>query len=285
MSDLDHAVVAPATEAEAADWRRSQGRSVIRHEGRHWERIGPGFYQPVALLQAIDHAVMGAPAPFALGYRAALPPSMSGAANGSVPAYLLHDPAGFDLGRLPQRRRTRVRKGLREARFELLTDPVILLEQGYEVAASALRRTAERAVPSREAYNRQCVELFRPGHVVIAGFIDGRLAGYIAGYAIGDTGYGSEYLVSTSAMSSCVGNGLLYHMIRTFGRSSGIGKVMNGLHVPDKPSLDAFKRDFGFQLERVPALVHVRYGVAPMLKLMQPFKYYRFTGIAVPSTH
>lgn len=284
MSDLDHAVIASTTEEQAADWRRSLGRCVIHHEGRYWERIAPGFYQPVALLQAIDRAVMGAPAPFALGYRAALPPSMSGAANGSVPAYLLHDPSGFDLARLPQRRRTRVRKGLREARFELLTDPGILLGQGYEVAASALRRTSEGAVPSRETYHRQCVELFRPWHVVIAGFIDDRLAGYIAGYMIGDTAYGSEYLVSTSAMSSCVGNGLLYHMLRMFGRSGGIAKVMNGLHVPDKPSLDAFKRDFGFRLERVPAVVHIRFGVAPVLKLMQPFKYYRFTGIAAPST-
>jgi hypothetical protein len=275
---IDCVVIPETTENSIGAGRDKAGFGTCYMRGRCFERMAPGFYQPIALLCPVDSADYKRLSSFTLGVRVATSSEDTSAANGTIPAYLLSDLRGFSLEALPPTRRQAIRKGLRSAQFQLLNEPSALLKEGYIAAQSSYARTGKK-VPKYANYCREVVTWFDDGRVVLASYVEGRLVGYIDGFAIDGVGYGSRFIVHTDALQLGVASALLYMMIKAFARSPHVEKMMNGLDTShDRASLDHFKRSFGFKLVHVPSFVTMAPGVGSFLKWAYPGKYYRFVG-------
>lgn len=276
LGDVDSTAVRSVSEAEVAQWRRALGRRVVLNLGHWWEEMGFGIYQPISLLAQLAQEHAGLPTPFAVGARAALADSDTLVANGAIPAHVLTDLASYDLGAIQSNRRNRIKKSLRLVQFAPLSRE-ILRTHGYPVLVSSFERSQHRRIPSRAAFERE-VAASPPWRVIIGGFVDGELMGYIDGFAINAIGYGSQFVINTRALPTCIGSGLTYHIIQAFRRSGEIREVMTGLHTPEDVALCAFKKEFGFHVRRVPASVHIRSWARWFIRRHFPEKYYRLTG-------
>jgi hypothetical protein len=279
MTNGQESVVWPASEHLVSIWKKKIGRRIQKSNDRYWERIAPGFYQPVCvgLPSSIERAYFQRPA---LGWRIALFATDAQYSNGSIPAYVRRDIVGFSLDDLPTaRRRNAVRKGLNSAKFRLLSDPAILLEQGYSILVSTLLRTRHLPVPSLRQYRTEVEALFDKWHLVIAAFLDKEmLAGYIDGYSVDGTGYCENIVIAPRARSLCIGSALLFQLMQALGTSGHTTRMINGLHSQEKHSLDFFKKDFGFEVVQLPSLVHLSWPADAILSQLSPNKFYRFTG-------
>src|SRR5664280_2784820 len=118
------------TEAEFESMREEEGARVVQCDGRYWEVVFPGFYQPVHWLARFRAAAVGRPALLCWGYRAALNDEDAHLANGSIPLHLLTHADQFTESGLVEFRRRDLRKCRREVELRRVRDPSLLLEQG-----------------------------------------------------------------------------------------------------------------------------------------------------------
>ena len=103
-----------------------------------------------------------------------------------MPVHLLFDAQRFDEGMLSRNRRSDLRRSRRLVDFRRLDTPALLLEQGYDVFSSAVRRLGYRRPLSGPQYRRSVERRARHGRrMFIAGLVDGRLRGYLDSYAVG----------------------------------------------------------------------------------------------------
>ena len=268
------------TERELAKRRRGEGVRVIQHGGHYWEQVGaPGFFQPVNLLAGLSPEEVTRPAPWCWGYRAALEPEASGAANGTVP--IVRSPALDTYGpdSLSSNRRNKLRKCQRLVQIVQLTGPSLLLEQGYDTVVDALSRTGHKKVPSRQQYFADVKKYFLGDHwCVLAGLIDGRLGGYVDGYVVDGIAYGVCAYYATWALPTNIATGLVFEFAQACRRSGGVRMLVNGLHSPEVPQLNQFKDDMGFVVEHVP----IKWSLNPLAKALirryRAHTYYRLTG-------
>lgn len=282
LGDVAMASVHSVGEADVVGWRRALGARLALHRGHWWEEMGYGIFQPISPLVRLTHDEVGLPTRFAIGARAALAERDADEANGAIPVHLLSDVSGFGLHVLPTTRRNRIRKSLRLVQFATIDDPDFLRSHGHAVTVAALGRTRYRKVPSREEFDRR-MAASPPWRVVIGGFVDGELMGYIDGYAVDGIGYGSEFVIDPRALPTCIGSGLVFHMIEAFRRSGEVRELMTGFHAPEDPALCAFKTEFGFHVKRIPAWVRLWPWVRWVIRRRYPEKYYRLTGEAAVS--
>jgi hypothetical protein len=274
------ATFAVLTERELAERRRAEGARIIYHRGHYWEQVGaPGFFQPVHLLARLSLEETSRPTPLSWGYRAALRPEDSGAANGVVPIIRSPNLESYDLSSLSSKRRTKLRKSQRLVRVVQLTGPALLMEQGYEVVVDALSRTRHKKAPSREKYVADARRYFQGGHwCVLAGLIDGKLGGYIDGYVVDGIAYGFDAHYATWALTSELSTGLIFELAQIYRRLKSVRFLVGGLHAPEAPGLSYFKEDLGFVVDRIPVKWSMNRLVQTFIRWRHPHKFYRLTG-------
>ena len=273
------------TEAELASVRAAEGERVVLHEGRHWRETHPGFYEPVHLLARMRACEVSRPSRLCWGYWAALVDADAGRADSSKPVYLLADVADFPERSLSRNRRGDLRKCSREVDLQVLREPSLLLEQGHGVFMSAAQRLGHWK-PLTEAEYRRRVER-RSAHgrrQIVAGSVDGRLAGYLDALAVDGVLYPEEIFVATDALRTGIGTGLYVATIETALRTGAIREICNGLHTPEDPNLCHFKESLGFRVVRVPARSVIAAPVRTIIRARRPAAYYRLTG-EMPGSH
>jgi Acetyltransferase (GNAT) domain len=272
------AVVRSLSEPELATWRRGRGERVVERDGRHWRMSRPGFWEPIHWLARLPAAEARRPVP-CLGFRAVLREEDAGAANGSLSAHVLAPAADWGPHLLSKNRRYRLRKALRSLELVELTGPALLEEQGHEVIASSLVRTGAGAVPSREAYVAGLARDDVGGRLTfLAGLADGRLAGYLGGWAVDGTAYFQRLHIRTEALASQVGTALVFAFVEACQRGGDVREVVNGLHSPEDEGLTVYKQRIGFPVRRYPARVWLVPGALPVLRRLRPHAAYRLTG-------
>jgi hypothetical protein len=277
--DVAAAMVRSLTEGELAHWRREQGYRVRAHCGRYWMESPRGFLQPLHWMARLSLKEASAPAVPAWGFRAVLADGEIGAANGALPVHVLTDVAGYGLQNLSSNRRNHLRRCYKRATIVELTGPALLRQQGYEVLQSALNRTGYARAGSKEHYLASLATYVTPGRrIVIAAVINGRLGGYLAGFAVDGTAYVEQVHLSTEALTDYVGIGLAVEFVRVCQRSEGIHEIIYGQHSREDEQLCTFKERIGFPVRRFPARVRVMQLVAQLLRWRYPHKYYRLTG-------
>ncbi|NMO16596.1 hypothetical protein HPC49_08970 [Pyxidicoccus fallax] len=282
LQEVADAVLPVITEEELARYRREDGARVIQHAGHYWEEVGaPGFFQPVNLLAPLTPEEATRPTPLSWGYRAALAPQDAGAANGSVPIVRLKDLASYDIGSLSPNRRNKLRKCWRLVRIEQLTSSELLVEQGHELVLEALARTGHRRPPSKEEFVTEVRRYLEGGYgCMLAGLVDGRLGGFLTGYAVDGVAYGLNAYYATWALPTNISTGLIFEFAQLCRRSGRVRTLVGGLHAPESPQLSQFKDDMGFVVDRIPSRWNMHALARAFIRWRRPHAYYRLTGQA-----
>jgi hypothetical protein len=270
------------TEADVAWMRAEEGDTVVQHDGRHWRTTFPGFYQPVHLLARLRAAEITRPALLCWGCRAALVEEDAHLANGSLPIYLMADLGHFGEGVLNRNRRSDLRRCRRQVELRRLRDASLLVEQGHAVFMSAVRRLGYWRPQTEDQYRRRVDQ--RAGHgrrLIIAGLVDGRLAGYLDSFAVDGVLYPEEIFVATDALRTGIGTGLYVESIET-ARQAGLRVACNGLHTPEDADLCRFKEGLGFRLVHLPARTVIPAPIRAYIRARRPATHYRLTGVKPP---
>jgi hypothetical protein len=280
MQDIAKARVPDVSEAAWAQQVRARGRRVVQHRGRLWQQVLPGFYRPVHLMARLSAHEATRPTPACWGFQACLAPGDTHLANASMPTHVVHDLGSFDEDLLPKGRRNNLRRARERARLVVLTDPSLLREQGYDVLVSAHERTGYGPRPrTREEYVAGLARFSEPSpYVVLAGLVDGRLAGYLVGYAVDGTAYAADGLVATWALRTNISAGLFYEFVYACRRTGTITEIVDGLHARENEGLSRSKELNGIPVVHVPARLNLVPGAASVLRRRDPHKYYRMSG-------
>jgi hypothetical protein len=279
VRDISHARVPVVTEDEMAQHLRAQGVRVVRHRGRFWQQLMPGFYRTVHALARLSVEEATRPTLACWGFQTCLAERDADHANASVPMHVISDLDRFDEDLLPKSRRRCLRQARERAWLVELTGPDLLREQGYEVLLSARSRTGYGKLPTRKQYLAALERFGEPAQgIVLAGIVDGRLGGYAYGYAVDGTAYARNMVVATWALRTNISTGLHYEFIHACRRAATITEIVDGLHAREDEGVCRNKELLGVPLRHVPARLTMLPGAATVIRRRDPHKYYRLSG-------
>lgn len=283
IKDLSETLITSETEAELAKRRQQENKEVFYHQGRYWEELRSGFYQPIHLLARLKEKQATKPKSLCWGFRSALVEHDKIDANGSIAVHLLSDISEYDLQSLSSNRRNHVRRCRKRAKIVQIIGSELLQEQGYQVMASALKRAAYKDVPSKNDYDARFTgDLIPKTRLILGGLIDGKLGGYIEGYAIDGTAYIQDIHISTEALSSYIGTGLVFEFVQVCIRSGNIQEIVYGQHSREDSKLCVFKEGMGFPAKHVPAKVEINPVIGKLINWRRPDSFYRLAGSVSP---
>jgi len=267
------------SDADLAAMQAAEGDRIAVRRGTAWRSTFPGFFQPARLTAPLRLTDIGRPTLLCWGVRAALAPSDAADANATMPVYLLETPAGFAEGVLSRNRRSDLRRCRRLLTFRALHDTSLLDRQGHRVFMSAVRRLGYWRPMSEKAYRDRVARRMRHGHrLVVAGLLDGELAGYLDAYAAEGVLFPEEIFIATDALRTGIGTGLYVEVLARATAESGIREVCNGLHTPEDPDLCRFKESLGFHMVHLPARTRIPAPIRAWIRASRPATYYRLTG-------
>lgn len=279
VRDVAAARMPVVTEAEMGAHLVRHGTRVVEHHGRLWSPTLPGFYRPVHLLARLSAREATCPARSAWGYQACLADDEARHADAAVPVHLVTDLDALGESRLSKNRRRSLRKAREHVRFVELTGSGLLRRDGYEVLRSAHARSGAGRLPGRREYEAQVSRLGDPAHgIVIAGLVDGRLAGYTSGHAVDGTAYARDLVVASWALDTGISTGLTYEFFWACRRNDAVREVVDGLHAREDDGLCRYKEMAGIPLRRVPARLWLVPGAAALMRRRDPHKFYRLSG-------
>lgn len=279
--DAAEASLVAMTEADLASYRRRQGKRIVRHRGRYWSETSRGFFEPVHAMARLTAEEATRPHPLCWGYRAALTTESVTDSNASMPMHLLSDLDGFGMSTLSANRRSHLRRCQKSVRVVQILDPGILRSQGYQVFLSAQTRTRNpyRGMWPVEEYMERMDSFMADGSaVMLAGLIDGKLGGYIAGHAVEGSAYIDVVDLATEVLSTHISTCLHVEFVELCRRSSGIREVVHSPHIPEDPALGVFKVGVGFPVVQVPIRLRMLPVIDAVIRWRKPFFHYRLTG-------
>ena len=85
--NLSEAVLISETEEEFARRRKQGNGKIFHHQGRYWEELRSGFYQPIHLLARLKGKEATKPKLLCWGFRSALSEGDRINVNGSIPVH------------------------------------------------------------------------------------------------------------------------------------------------------------------------------------------------------
>ncbi len=257
--DISEATLEPMTLEKAHIWYRQQGINTLSFGGNDWKEKYPGFFEPIDMMTRLSAEQATRPKLISWGFRSALCEADAAMANGYISVHLLSNVPEFDISKLKRKRRNRIRKSQKLFQFVKLQGSKLLEEQGYEIFCSASRRIGAKTL-TKKAYIKAIRDYFsysQNGWCILAGLINGQLAGYMTGYAIDDTGYCHNSYVANELLGTSLDTGLVYEFVNICRRSEKILQIVDGPVIPSKPSLQLFKTEMGFPVHHIPAKVWI----------------------------
>lgn len=279
IRDLSESVLTSMTEKEYANWHSQIGGHVVYYQGRYWQEVTFGFYEPIHWLARLSAEQAKSPVLLCWGYRTTLCNDDIAKANSSIPIQLLTNIQNYTLQSLGSNRRNHLRRCYKRTQLVQLTSPALLEEQGYDVLLSSTQRTGHEPLPSKEDYLASLQTYTNlKSSLILAGLVDNKLGGYITGYAINGTAYIHEVRIATEAYSSYVGIGLVFEFVQACRRSGEINEVVYGLHSREDSALCVFKESMGFPAKHIPTKVKINPIIRQIIRNRYPHKYYRLTG-------
>jgi hypothetical protein len=281
--DLADATLTSLSEQGLAQWRLERGVKVLLHRGRYWEMRQRGFCHAIHWLARLEADQATRPTPACWGYRTTLSAGSAGLANGSMPVHLAQEVAGYDMAFLSSKRRNQIRSCHRQVEIVEVLDPTLLAEQGHAVYASAVERTGYGRPRTPDEFSGHARQHINPGRsLVLAGMVEGRMAGYLVAKAVEGTAYIDEVALATESLRTNIGSGLVYEFMQVCRRSGGIREVVYGLHSQEDAALSKFKHEMGFPVVNVPARVWTLPLAGSLLRRVRPHVSYRLFGPASP---
>ena len=267
------------TEADLAALRAEEGARVVERQGRYWVETFRGFYQPIHQLARLSWTEVARPTLGCWGYRAVLAERDAGRANGMYPVHLLEDVTTFTESALEESRRRDLRRCRSQVEIIRARDAEPFLRAGWTVYQSAMERIGGPRYGSRRAYEQAIVMRCQdPRRLIIAGFIDGRLAGYLESYAVAGILYGRDLLVATEYAKSGIATGLYVETMRIGAQSGAVESLCLGPVIQDHPGLGWFTKTLGVPAVEVPTRVEIPRPIREFMRWRRPAVYFRITG-------
>ena len=244
-----------------------------------WKRVKPFFCEPADIFARIVPRQQRPNLFTSLGgYYHMVPNGCE--ANGRIVFNEINNPSGFDLSRIRQRKRSKIRAGLRTLRLQRITSRDVLLGEGYEIYRDWFRRIYGRSVnESDRSYYARWVEVQERHRydLVLGAFSGVRLTAWVVARANGDranllNAYGSSEFRSLEPTST-----LLYAYILICAQNPQIKNICNG-RWSAKPALEEYKAALGFEYVEYPAYLHMAGAMRPLARRLFPLGYKRLIG-------
>ncbi len=265
-------------EADLAELRLAEGARVVERGGRFWVQTFPGFYQPIHQLAEHRAAHVRRPVRACWGYRSALVTEDHSLANGAYPVHLLEDFRAWSPASLGVNRRYDLRRCHAKVELVVAHDPEPFLADGWEVYASTQERV-HLGTEARSAYLRDiAARVPDPRRLFVAGFIDGRLSGYMESYLVDGVFYGRDLYVRTEVSKTGIGTGLYLASMEIALATGRADRLCFGPEISDRPGLARFKRTLGVGIVHVPTRVVIPGPIRLAMRRLRPAAYYRITG-------
>ena len=274
VRDISEASIASISEQDEASRLRRQGVRVVRHRGRYWQALRPGFYQPIHLLAEMTSDEATCPKLSSWGFRAALSEAARGQADGSINLHILSNLEDYPA-QLSSNRRYQLRKCQKRAKIVEITDRAFLRTHGYNVVSASLGRTRHMQVPSQADFEKSLDQ--SDGTLFLAGFIGDELCGYSTNSAVDGVAYCGSLFSTNEGLKAFIVAGL-YAAFVDICQRSGIRKIVHGLHAREDENLCVFKNSMRFPMCKIPARVSINPIASQALRWLKPHVHYRLTG-------
>jgi len=273
------------SEDEFAAVRLEEGATVVEHKGRFWcQTYATGFFAPIHQLARFHSSEIQRPTWQCWGYRAALVPQESAEANGAIPVHVMEDLPAFSETTFDESRRRDLRKCRRQVEIRRILDPEPFLRDGYGVYRSSQERAPfGRTIDETNYRARMTARAPDRRRLLIGGFIDDRLGGYLESFALDGILYGRELYVHSDVLHTGIATGLYFDTINIAVRAGTISTICLGPEILGKPGLGWFKRGMGFPVVAVPARVQIPRPIRVFMRARRPSDYHRITGGGPPS--
>lgn len=273
--------IRPVPESTAATYWVSAGARVRPAWGRWWI-VTRGMWMPVAFLEPLAAGPSGFPSRRAVAFQASV--ARPSEATGTKPYSIFTDLPEYGPRSMTRYRRRDTRRALREFRYSVLREPGLLLAQGWPVVTEAALHSGSWTPADRPAYERYIDSLFRAATppLIVTAVQNGRLAGYLTSYAVGDTAYLNDLYIAPWARTRNAGAGLYWLTLAAWRTVPGVtrasaGRLFDG-HVHEH------KSSLGAGVVLVPVLAKIRRPVAAVLRRVRPDgAFLRLAGIT-PAT-
>ena len=278
---MEEAEVVVKSEAALAQRLRARGVRIAHANGRYWMHVGGLFWQPVHWLARLPAAAAGRPHPLCLGFACTLSAEEDSVATGRMPLHVLGgtDFEAYDVAALPAKRRNQLRKAWKTVQIVEMRDPGPHLRRLHEVTCSAVERFRGSRLPEFERFAAGLTRRRSEDRdLLVAGFVDGTLAGYFLVSCVEDVAYIDQVMLDTRYLSSDIGTGVTYETVMLLKRRGGLNFVVYGRHTPERPELSRFKEGMGFKVVCWPLKWWLAAPLRRYLAWRAPAKLYRLTG-------
>lgn len=256
------------TEAEFVEQQRILGRRIHEHDGVFWEAIYPFYCKPAFEFKAF---VPGTARPARLrswlGYSHPVPSPEQG--NRSLPTMVLDRAQleGFELQKLPAKRRNMVRRALKQCETRPILDLERHLERIREINVSQARRHQEgagaqtpvsRYTEQAESWRDQIRKEFAlKGREWWGAFVGETLAAYLRTYQVEGVRIIQHAKTDTDYFRHSPMDALYFRVLSEAAATPSCLRIVNGR--PMQPSLNHFKEQFLFQAVELPVFsAHAR---------------------------
>lgn len=249
------------TEAEFIEQQRVLGRRIHEHDGVCWETTYPFYCKPVFEFKAIAPGTARPARRHSwLGYSHPVPSPEQG--NRSLPTMVLERARleGFDLQKLPAKRRNIVRRALKQCEIRPILDIERHLERIREINVSQARRHQEGAgaqTPVRrytehaDSWRDQIRREFAlRGREWWGAFVGEVLAAYLRTYQVDGIRVIQHAKTDTEYFRHYPMDALYFRVLSEAAATPSCLRIVNGR--PMQPSLNHFKEQFLFQAVEMP---------------------------------
>ena len=242
------------TEAQYVEQQRSLGRRIHEHDGVFWEEVYPRYCKPAFIYRVLPRGVRPALRHRWLGYGHLVARPEEG--NRTLPMMALERSRleGFDLPKLPSKKRNNVRRALEKCVVAPLTDLETHLERIRAInVAQALRHDenvgaqipASRYVAEADSWRAQMRASFGlAGREWWGAFVEGKLAAYLRTYQVDDVRVIQHAKVDADYYKFYPMDALYYTVLAAAAADPACRLILNGR--PMHPSLNHFKEQFLF---------------------------------------
>lgn len=245
--------------------KRQLGLPVHQWRGVWWERQRPFYYKPAFTRTVISK---GAAAPMPLralvGYSHVVPSAREANAAWCFMERRWDNDRAFDLAEITSKKRNQVRKGFRLCQVRPIDCLDGLWQDMQRVNISHRKRTGVGKPASyytdRYAKWRSYISRLHAlqARQWFGAFVEGRLASYFYGYAVGQTYIIDAAKTDSDFLWANPNDALLFTMLEHAHNKEGCNLVVYGGHSPGDDSLTAFKMKYGFEITQYPAYFCLR---------------------------
>jgi hypothetical protein len=252
----------------------AQGAPVHFHDGIWWQRIKPFYSWPLQTLKAFPRGTQRPSLLYsAIGYEHAVPDERE--ANAILPMMLLQDISEYDLKCLSAAKRNQIRQGLKQVEGRRLEDIRDLVEQGLEINRSALTRQGwggnRRGYLNEPLWRRVIERAHALGARESWGvYFRGKLVAYLRAYVLDETVCITQTMSHSDYLGYRPNDALLHTFLMDCKARPGTKRVLFGLECA-KPSLNEYKRKFGFEVVKLPVYRRLN----PVVRYLARFTRYR----------